>query len=341
MVVPPKRDRVTYPVQPVKPTTSAELPVGKPGDWSYEPKFDGFRCISFRRDERVRLQSRQQRGLTRYFPEIAAAVSALDFDVVVDGELTLWHHGRLDFAALQQRIHPAESRAKALARSMPASYVVFDVLEVAGTDLRRRPYVERRACLEDLLSRQLPHGLVLMPVSSDPAVAEQWLINHSAAGIEGVVAKRSCQSYRPGKTKWHKVRTRVTAEAVVGGVLGALTHPDGLVVGLPDLSGRLRIAGRTGPLSSALRHEVPELLVAVGGAHPWPKVIPSSRFGQRPSKPVDYTRVVPSLVVELDVDMAFEQYRWRHAARLVRVRRDLAMVTSNREIGNLQRLLCT
>jgi hypothetical protein len=84
------------------------------------------------------------------------------------------------------------------------------------------------------------------------------------------------------------------------------------------------IAGRTGPLPVSLQRDVPELLVAAGGTHPWPEVIPSSRFGQRPSKPVEYTRVEPSLVVELDVDMAFEQYRWRHAARLVRLRRDLA-----------------
>jgi ATP-dependent DNA ligase len=315
---------VTYPVQPVKPTTSVELPVGKPGEWHYEPKFDGFRCVAFRRAQRVRLQSRQQRGLTRYFPEIASAVGALDVDVVVDGELVLWLRGRLDFAALQQRIHPAESRAQALARLMPASYVIFDVLDVAGQDLRLRPYVERRARLEDLLGRQLPLGLVLMPVSDDPAVAQQWLINHSAAGIEGVVAKRSHQSYRPGKTKWYKIRTRVTAEAVVGGVLGSINQPDALVVGLPDQSGRLRIAGRTTALPPALRHELPDLLVAAGGTHPWPEVIPSSRFGQRPSQPVDYTRVEPSLVVELDVDVAFEQHRWRHAARLVRLRRDLA-----------------
>jgi hypothetical protein len=107
-------------------------------------------------------------------------------------------------------------------------------------------------------------------------------------------------------------------------VLGSLNKPEALVVGLPDLSGRLRIAGRTGPLPVSLQRDIPELLVAAGGTHPWPEIIPSSRFGQRPSKPVDYTRVVPSLVVELDVDVAFEQYRWRHAARLVRVRRDLA-----------------
>ena len=110
----------------MKPVTADQLPVGKPGEWSYEPKFDGFRCVAFSSDERVRLQSRQQRSLTRYFPEIAAAAGALDVDVVLDGELVLWHQGRLDFAALQQRIHPAASRAEALARSLPASYVVFD-----------------------------------------------------------------------------------------------------------------------------------------------------------------------------------------------------------------------
>jgi ATP-dependent DNA ligase len=92
-VVPPKTAPVTFPVQPVKPTTSAELPVGKPGKWSYEPKFDGFRCVAFASGDRVRLQSRQQRGLTRYFPEIAAAVGDLDVDVVLDGELVLWRQG--------------------------------------------------------------------------------------------------------------------------------------------------------------------------------------------------------------------------------------------------------
>ena len=92
-MVPPKTAPVTFPVQPVKPTTSAELPVGKPGKWSYEPKFDGFRCVAFASGDRVRLQSRQQRGLTRYFPEIAAAVGDLDVDVVLDGELVLWRQG--------------------------------------------------------------------------------------------------------------------------------------------------------------------------------------------------------------------------------------------------------
>ena len=185
--------------------------------------------------------------------------------------------------------------------------------------------------LEALLERQRPHGLVLMPMSADSAVARQWLINHCAAGIEGVVAKRSSQSYRPGKTKWQKIRTRVTTEAIVGGVLGSITQPEALVIGLPDPKGRLRIAGRTGPLAPAVRRDLPELLIAADNTHPWPEVIPSSRFGQRPSQPVSYTRVVPSLIVELDVDTAFEQHRWRHAARLIRLRGDLSAADLWRE----------
>jgi ATP-dependent DNA ligase len=329
-VVPAKITGVTFPVQLVKAVPATQLPTGASGKWSYEPKFDGFRCVAFRSAERVRLQSRQQRSLTQYFPEIVAAVATMDLDVVLDGELVVCREGRLDFAALQLRLHPAASRARALSRSMPASYVVFDAIGIAGADLRPRPYLERRECLEKVLGRQMPHGLVLTPMSCDPAVAKRWLINHGAAGIEGVVAKRCGQPYRPGKTKWQKVRTRVTAEAVVGGVLGSIKQPEALVIGLPDPKGRLRIAGRTGPLAPSVRRDLAALLTAAGETHPWPEVIPSSRFGQRPSQPVNYTRVVPSLVVELDVDTAFEQHRWRHAARLIRLRRDLSAVDLGR-----------
>ena len=131
--MPPRKiTTVTFAVQPVKAEPSSELPTGTPGKWSYEPKFDGFRCIAFCSADRVRLQSRQQRSLTRYFPEIVAAVAALDADVVLDGELVVWREGRLDFTALQLRLHPAASRADVLSRSMSASYVVFDLLDVGG-----------------------------------------------------------------------------------------------------------------------------------------------------------------------------------------------------------------
>jgi ATP-dependent DNA ligase len=316
---------VEYPLRPVRADAAQALPLVHPGRWAFEPKWDGFRCIAFRGPERAVLQSRQQRPLPRYFPEIAGAVSELDREVVVDGELVVWHEGRLDFAALQQRIHPADARARQLSIARPASYIVFDLLARDGVDLRPLPYRKRRKKLEKLLSDRLPHGLVLMPMSTDRAVAQAWMLDHSAAGIEGVVAKRLDQSYRGRGRTWQKIRTRRTAEAIVGGVLGTLEQLDALVVGRCDSSGRLRISGRTGPLSPPARAEVRAVLAPSLGAHPWPEVIPSSRFGQRPSQPVEYTRVVPSLVVELDVDTAFEHHRWRHAARLVRVRRDLGI----------------
>ncbi|WP_246266445.1 hypothetical protein [Pseudonocardia xinjiangensis] len=160
-------------------------------------------------------------------------------------------------------------------------------------------------------------------MSTEPAVARAWLLNHSDAGIEGVVAKRLDHVYRPGGRMWRKVRTRFTAEAVVGGVLGTLVQPEALIVGRTDYRGRLRVAGRTSPLPRAARDDIAAVLTAPGTEHPWPPAIASSRFGQRPSEPVTYVQVAPTTVVELDVDTAFEDHRWRHPPRFIRVRRDL------------------
>ena len=120
-----------------------------------------------------------------------------------------------------------------------------------------------------------------------------------------------------------KIRTRLTAEAVVGGVLGPLDHPEALILGRTDSHGRLRVAGRTRPLSPAARAEIATLLTPAAAGHPWPAAIPSSWFGQLPSTPIDYRPVVPDRVVELDVDTAFEHHRWRHGARFIRIRADL------------------
>jgi ATP-dependent DNA ligase len=315
---------VEFPLRPMIAVNADHLPEAPGGGWSYEAKFDGFRCLAHRRAERVALQSRQQRPLTRYFPEIVTALEQLDTAVVLDGELVLWREGRLDFAALQQRVHPADARARQLSLARPASFVVFDLLALDHRDVRPLPYRARRALLEDLLGRQLPHGLVLMPATTDPAVARAWLTQHSAAGIEGVVAKRRDQPYRAGGRTWRKIRTRLTTEAVVGGVLGSIARPEALILGRYDTSGRLRIAGRTTPLPRLARAELGRVLTpGAAGTHPWPVTVPSSRFGQRPSEPIDYLQVAPTTVVELDVDTSFEQDRWRHATRYIRLRADL------------------
>lgn len=300
-----------------------QLPTSHPDAWAAEPKLDGFRCIALRSRDTVALQSRQCRSFTRYFPEVIDAVAELDVDVVLDGELVCWNQGRIDFAALQRRLHPSSHRAQQLAVELPAAYVVFDILAVAGTDVRSQPYTARRALLEDLISRQLPPGLVLMPMTTDLAVARSWMLNHTA-GIEGAVVKRLTHAYHSGGSRpWLKIRTRLTAEAIVGGVIGPLDQPEALILGRPDSHGRLRVAGRTRPLPPAARAELAAMLTPAVDEHPWPTTIPSSWLGQLPSRPVDYRPVVPDRVIELDVDTAFEHHRWRHGARFVRFRPDL------------------
>jgi ATP-dependent DNA ligase len=150
-------------------------------------------------------------------------------------------------------------------------------------------------------------------VTRDLAGAKAWMSQHSAAGIEGVVVKDRGHGYRPGRRTWMKVRTRATAEAIVGGVLGPLNAPEALLLGRHDERGRLRVAGRTGPLTLPARRELGAVLTAARGVHPWPEQIPSSRFDQLPTQPVDYTPAEPDVVVEVDADVCFEQDRWRHA----------------------------
>jgi ATP-dependent DNA ligase len=138
---------------------------------------------------------------------------------------------------------------------------------------------------------------------------------HTDSGIEGVVAKRVDQTYRAGARAWRKTKTRLTAEAVVGGVLGTLAEPDALVVGRYGAHGRLRVTGRTTPLPAAAHAHLRGILTTPAAEHPWPEVIPSARFGQRPSEPIEYVQVQPTFVVELEVDAAYEQERWRHPVR--------------------------
>jgi ATP-dependent DNA ligase len=149
------------------------------------------------------------------------------------------------------------------------------------------------------------------------------MLDHTSAGVEGVVAKRFDHPYRGNGRTWVQVRTRLTAAAVVGGVLGSLEQPEALILGRPDHRGRLRVAGRTTPLPRAARTEIAAMLTPAVGCHPWPPVIPSSRFGHLASAPVEYVQVAPTTVVELDVDVSFENHRWRHGARFVRIRADL------------------
>jgi ATP-dependent DNA ligase len=162
-----------------------------------------------------------------------------------------------------------------------------------------------------------------MPATQNLVGAQAWMREHVEAGVEGVVVKHREHGYRPRRRSWFKVRIRTSADAVVGGVIGPLHAPEVLLLGLPDEHGRLRVAGRTGPLTLPARRELGALLVPAQRTHPWPERIPSSRFGQLPGDLLDYTPTEPLLVVEVDADVCFEHHRWRHPAPFRRVRAEL------------------
>ena len=300
---------------PMAAKTVTQLPAG-PG-WSFEPKYDGFRALAFADPTGVTLQSRQLRELTASFPDVAAAVAKLG-DVVLDGELVVWRAGRFDFAALQDRLRSGRARVQGLVAAAPAAYVVFDLLARNGEDLRNRPYWKRRRKLEKLLGGHLPDRLVLTPTTAYPAVARSWMLSHTGTGLEGVVAKRLDQPYRPGQRGWQKLRTRITAEAIVGGITGPVQTPQELILGRPDDTGRLRIAGRTTPLRAPTATRLGALLEEQ--AHAWPERLPAHRWG---APRTGYTRVRPDLVVEVSADLALDGLRWRHPVLFVRVRADL------------------
>lgn len=313
------------PLTPMLAAPAEALPTG-PG-LAYEPKWDGWRTLAFR-DDGARLRSRTGRDLTRYFPEIARSVgAAVPPDVVLDGELVVWSGGRTDFAELQRRV-TAGSQLPELVRRHPAHYVVFDLLvDAAGHPLLDRRLADRRVALAELLA-DAPPDLVLCPQTTDPDLAAEWLGSWTAAGVEGVVVKRLDSRYEPGRRGWRKVRARTSTEAVVGGVTGTLDDPDTLLIGRYDQHGALRHMGRTHPLRAPHRRDLAGLLrpAPPDAPTPWPRPLPATWTGQLDgAQPLEYTPVEPTLVVEIEVDTAYEHHRWRHRVRYLRTRLDLSV----------------
>jgi ATP-dependent DNA ligase len=264
---------VMPPVRPMLAKLSRDLP---PGDNRlYEPKWDGFRCIVFRDGDEIELGSRNERALTRYFPEILDPLrQQLPERCVVDGEVVIATSKGLDFEALLQRIHPAETRIRQLARETPSSFVAFDLLALGDDDLREQPFAERRLALEQAMAGVRP-PVHLTPATRDRAVAAQWFDRFEGAGLDGVVAKSLDLPYRENERIMLKVKHERTADCVVagfrwhksGGVIGSL------LLGLYDEEGTLHHVGVAAAFSMARRRElVDELAPLREGAlddHPW------------------------------------------------------------------------
>jgi ATP-dependent DNA ligase len=305
-----------------------QLPQGSAlrGGALYEPKWDGYRGL-VAVDDRGRGHVRSRRGvdLTMAFSDIAAAAAEqLVPGTVLDGELVVYNGQRLDFAQLQRRV-AAPARAAALSRGNPASYVVFDALWVGGRDLTVEPLGVRRRELEALLPGLVP-PLQITPATRDRDVALQWLADYTAAGIgiEGLVVKALAEPYLPGRRSWLKLRHRHSVEAIVGAVTATLAAPQRLILGLYDETGRLIVAGATGPLSPAQRREVAAELWPPTGSHPWPTPLPAGRAGGFAGpRLLPVTLVEPAVVVEIEADQAYEYGRWRHLARYRRLRPEL------------------
>jgi len=318
---------------PVDPMLAKSAP-RIPADRLYEPKWDGFRAIVYRDGDEVEIGSRNTKPMQRYFPEVVDAVKAyLPAQCVVDGEIVVasQEHTGLDFEALLQRVHPAESRVRLLAEQTPGLLVLFDVLAVGDEDLTGRPLSERRAVLEGLVR---PGGPVYVTAQTDDRdLAERWFSQFEGAGLDGIVAKDPSSVYEPGKRTMTKVKHERTADCVLAGYRPHTSGPDAvgsLLLGLYTDDGVLASVGVAASFPMARRRElVTELapLVTSLEGHPWgasalgrtPREAEQSRWAR--GKDLSFVPLRPERVVEVAYDH-LEGDRFRHTTQFRRWRPD-------------------
>ncbi|GDY31582.1 ATP-dependent DNA ligase [Gandjariella thermophila] len=323
------------PVRPMLAKAVREVPRA-PG-MMYEPKWDGFRCIVFRDGAEVELGSRNDRPLTRYFPELVELLrETLPCRCVVDGEIVVVTDAGLDFDTLQNRLHPAESRVRKLAVETPASFVAFDLLALDDANLMGEPFRERRRRLAGVLDDSFAR-VVLTPVTEDPEVAEDWFTRFEGAGFDGVIAKPGDLPYEQDRRVMWKVKHERTADCVVAGFRW---HADGhgvgsLLLGLYDDGGTLHHVGVASSFTAARRRElVGELAPLRENAlaeHPW-RDWADAEAHERGRMPGGVSRWTGTkdlswepLRIELVAEVRYEHLisgRFRHGGRLVRFRAD-------------------
>jgi len=325
---------------PVAPMLAKPVPAIPVGDYVFEPKWDGFRSVIFRDGDEVEIGSRNERPMTRYFPELVDAIqAALPPRCVLDGEIIVPDKSgtQLDFEALQQRIHPAQSRVRLLAGQTPAHFVAFDLLALDEQSYLDRPFSERRAELERLLAT-VSAPVHLTPATTDHALAQRWFSQFEGAGLDGLIAKTPGSTYQPDKRVMLKIKHDRTADCVVAGYR---THKSGadaigsLLLGLHNSAGKLASVGVIGAFSMDVRRALfTELqpLVTTFDQHPWnwaeheagertPRKGMNSRWNA--DKDLSFIPLRPERVVEVRYDH-MEGVRFRHTAQFVRWRPDRA-----------------
>ena len=323
---------------PVAPMLAKPVDAIPAGDYIFEPKWDGFRSIVFRDGDEVEIGSRNERPMTRYFPELVAAILAeLSPRCVIDGEIVVPDASgqRLDFEALQLRIHPAASRVGLLAETTPAHFIAFDLLALGSEDYMERPFAERRALLAGALAKaRSPIHLTL--ATTDRSVATGWFSQFEGAGLDGLIAKPADGVYEPDKRVMKKIKHERTADCVVAGYRVHKSGPDrigSLLLGLYKPDGKLASIGVVGafPMEKriSLFKELQPLVTEFAG-HPWdwgeqmagqrtPRAAMASRWNA--DKDLSFIPLRPERVLEVRYDH-MEGPRLRHTAQFVRWRPD-------------------
>jgi ATP-dependent DNA ligase len=313
------------PFPPMEARTAAKIPTGE--GWLFEPKWDGFRCLAFRKGGEVLLQSKACQPLGRYFPELVAGLAALPVKTfVLDGEIVIRRDGQLAFDDLLQRIHPAESRIRKLAAETPAHLYAFDLLvDERGRSLVEKPLEERRERLEKLFAK-IPEDAAasLSPATPERAAAEKWMRELGSSGLDGVVAKRLDEIYHSGEREGMvKIKRLRTADCVVGGFRWAQKggKVGSLLLGLYDEKGKLDHVGFSSSFTEEERRELEPILV--------PLIEPPGFTGKAPGGPsrwsqgrsTEWEPLKPSLVCEVRYDH-FSGDRFRHGTKFLRWRPD-------------------
>jgi ATP-dependent DNA ligase len=342
-VMPPVRPMLAKSVKGIP--DPAKHTVGGIEGLSYEPKWDGFRCLVFKDGDEVELASRNTKPLTRYFPEVVEAMRRqLPARCVLDGEIFVALRGdagvdRLEFEVLQERIHPAKSRIDMLAEKTPAGFVAFDLLALDDTSYVERPFAERRTALENALA-DADGPCFLTQTTTDAAKAEEWFHQFEGAGLDGVVAKPLGAPYAENARTMFKIKHERTADCVVAGYREHKTStPErpllgSLLLGLYNADGELQHIGVSASFTESRRAELIEQLqplVVPLEDHPWgrwaefltanPDRVPGTQSRWSQGKDLSFVPLRPDLVIEVAYDH-MEGRRFRHTAQFRRWRTD-------------------
>lgn len=314
--------KVMPPIGPMLSKSTESLPIGQ---FLYEPKWDGFRCLVFKDGPEVELSSRNSKILTPYFPELIEPIRAqLPNQCVLDGEIVIFDKKSLDFDALLQRIHPSPQRIENLAKTTPASYIIFDILSLQDEDLRQTPLLERRKKLESF-SHSLTPPLHLTPATTDIEIAQKWFESIKSQGLEGIMAKDLQLKYLSDKRVMWKIKYQQSADCVVGGFRWHKSQKAiaSLMLGVYDKKGVLNYLGSTSSFDLSQQKQLVDIVSPYRlspsqyQSHPW---LDKNSDGKKPggisrwnkNKQTDWEPLVPKLVCEVNYSK-LQNGRFRHS----------------------------